>query len=100
MLRDAVEVPIRLQTTMLVSMLVLFSSCMALAQSKKPDSDTVLVRVSYSVSGEDATDWQSQDSLPSCFALYRSGYYQMSRTIGGFIPRAIRNYNEVPQVAL
>lgn len=76
----------RPRTTILVFMLTLFSSCGALAQSKKPDSDTVLARVSYSVGGEEATDWQSQDYLPSCFALYRSGYYQMSRTIRGLIP--------------
>ena len=79
----------RLQTTLAVP-LILFASCMASAQSStrqnKADSDNVLARISYSVGGEDATDWQSQDYLPSCFALYRSGYYQMSRTMRGLLP--------------
>jgi hypothetical protein len=76
--------------TTLAVPLVLFASFTAWTQSSarqgKVEPDSLLARVSYSVGGEDASNWQSQDYLPSCFALYRSGYYQISRTTRGVLP--------------
>jgi hypothetical protein len=73
------EVLLRHPATMLISLLVLLSSGIAWAQSKEPDSDPLLARVSYDV-GSSALDWKTQEGYPqACFAVYRSGYYQISR---------------------
>src|ERR1700730_9661199 len=63
---------------------VLLVATTSVAQSKKSDSDGLMARLSYQ-SGRMIIDWQYQDwryqkGYPHiCFAVYRSGYYRISR---------------------
>jgi hypothetical protein len=53
---------------------------MASAQSKKVASDSLVARISYT----GGRYWQGHDSY--CFALYRSGYFQILTTVKGSPP--------------
>jgi hypothetical protein len=68
---------LKIKIMMFVGMLTLVFSCVASAQSKEHDSDRLLARVSYNV-GPSLVDPDARDYSPACFALYRSGYYQIS----------------------
>jgi hypothetical protein len=59
----------------IIAFLVLLTSCAALAQSKNPNSDSLVARLSYD---RTSVVWQEKDG-PSkvCLALYRSGRYQL-----------------------
>jgi hypothetical protein len=64
--------------TLFAAALILFAG-IASAQSKEPDSDSLLARVSYNI-GFPGIDWRTQEGYPqSCIAVYRDGYYQVSR---------------------
>jgi hypothetical protein len=71
----------RAQKTLFIATLILFaSSRLVSAQSKEPGSDGLLARLSYN-GGTSLIDQETQEGYPqSCFALYRSGYYQVLRT--------------------
>jgi hypothetical protein len=72
----------RPQLTMLVAMLTLFTSGIASAQSNQHSPDSLLARLSYSSTY--VFDWRGEKGYPQvCFALYRSGYYQVSRMTEG-----------------
>ena len=65
-------------TTALIATLAVFTSGTGLAQSKKPSGDRLVARLSYISTY--AVDWTYQEGSPKvCFALYRSGYYQILR---------------------
>jgi hypothetical protein len=72
---------LKIKITMFVGMLTLVSSCIASAQSKERDSDSLLARVSYNV-GPSLVDPDAPDYSPACFAVYRNGYYQIARKDG------------------
>src|SRR5258707_3846469 len=63
-------------SSILLTFVVLLTSDVCLAQSKQNNS--VVTRISYrSTYG---VDWRSQEGSPQiCFALYRDGYYRLSR---------------------
>jgi len=59
----------------LIVALALLTSSTGLAQSKKPVSDGLVARLSYD---RTAVVWREQEGSPNvCFALYRSGRYQL-----------------------
>jgi hypothetical protein len=76
------------------ALMVLFSGLGAAAQSASGNSDSVLARLSYQ-SGAAVIDWRSQKESPHmCFAVYKSGYYRISRltehgneTLEGAMPK-------------
>jgi hypothetical protein len=65
---------------MFVAILILVAAPAA-AQSKKLDSDRLLARVSYN-GGSMVVDPEARNYPRACFALYGSGYYQISREDG------------------
>jgi hypothetical protein len=69
---------LKIKRTMFVGVLTLVSSCVASAQAKEHDSDSLVARVSYN-GAPSLVDLDAPDDSPACFALYRSGYYQISR---------------------
>lgn len=72
----------RPQITMLVATVALFTSGIASAQSNQHSPDSLLARLSYSSTY--VIDWRGEKGYPQvCFALYRSGYYQVSRMTEG-----------------
>src|SRR5437588_651975 len=61
------------------SALMVLLTGVALAQSASGNSDSVLARLSYQ-SGTTVIDWRYEKGSPHiCLAVYRSGYYQISR---------------------
>jgi hypothetical protein len=67
---------------MLVGTLTLLTSGIALPQSNQHSPDRLLARLSYSSTY--AIDWREERGYPQvCFALYRNGYYQISRLTEG-----------------
>lgn len=72
------------KSTFLIATLILLASTnIAVTQSKEQlkeaGSDSLLARVSYDITSP-GIDWRTQGGYPqSCFALYRDGYYQVSR---------------------
>src|SRR5216683_6948706 len=72
----------RLQTVTLRAALILLISGSAFAQSRTHSPDHLLARLSYSGGG--VVDWRHEQGNPQiCFALYRSGYYRVSRLTKG-----------------
>ena len=64
--------------TILRATLMLLISCLAFAQSRTHGSDRLFARFSYG--GGHIVDWRYEQGNPQiCFALYRSGYYRVSR---------------------
>jgi hypothetical protein len=70
-----------IKITRFLAILILFASAVASTQSRELDSDRLLARVSYNV-GPSVIDPEAQDYPQACFALYRGGYYQISREDG------------------
>src|SRR5437868_9725447 len=59
--------------------LILLTAIASMAQSDKSGSDGIVARLSYQ-SGGMGIDWRYQKGYPQiCFAVYRSGYYRISR---------------------
>jgi hypothetical protein len=72
----------RLQTVTLRATLILLISGSAFAQSGTHGPDHLFARLSYS--GGHVVDWRREQGNPQiCFALYRSGYYRVSRMTEG-----------------
>jgi hypothetical protein len=72
----------RPQITMLVATLTLFSPGIASAQSNQHGPDSLFARLSYSSTY--GIDWRVEKGSPQvCLALYRNGYYQISRMTEG-----------------
>jgi len=68
----------RVQTITLEAALILLISGFTAAQSATHRPDSLFARLSYS-SGH-MVDWRREQGNPQiCFALYRSGYYRVSR---------------------
>jgi hypothetical protein len=69
----------RLQTAVLILTLAQVTSGLSRAQSQRKSPDTLWARLSYSSTY--GVDWRTTEGYPQiCFALYRSGYYQVLRT--------------------
>jgi hypothetical protein len=72
----------RLQTVTIRATLILLISGSAFAQSRTRGPDHRLARLSYSSGG--VVDWRHEQGNPQiCFALYRGGYYRVSRLTEG-----------------
>lgn len=62
-----------------VPVLVTLAVIACVAQSRRSESDDLVARLSYG-SGGMVIDWRHQKGYPQiCFAVYQSGYYQISR---------------------
>jgi len=81
--------------TALLATLILLTAIASVAESDNSDSDGLMARLSYR-SGGMVIDWRYQKVYPQiCFAVYRSGYYRVSRltehgneTLEGKLPKA------------
>ena len=72
----------RSRAIVVVASFVAITSGICLAQSMKSRPDNLLARLSYR--GADIVDWRYQKDYPQvCLALYRNGYYRISRMTEG-----------------
>ena len=68
----------RLHTLTVGAALILLVSGLAFAQSRAQSPDPLYARLSYN--GGHIVDWSQEQGNPQiCFAIYRSGYYRVSR---------------------
>jgi hypothetical protein len=78
MSRELEGMEMRLQTLKLGATLIWLVSGLALAQSSTQNADPLYARLSYTTGH--VVDWKQEKGNPRiCLAIYRSGYYRVSR---------------------
>ena len=68
-----------MRSVVAVTVLVALAAIAGVAQLRNSESDGLVARLSYHTGGM-GIDWRYQEGYPQfCFAVYHSGYYQISR---------------------